>query len=191
MPLKESSRHDCSKHLLAAAGSIDSAWQRAARDLDDILKKLGASRLAIDSAIVTRIPGGVVSHVPVRVQRPIKFGDFHRRPHAVAALLTTFPLVDRLTERTVEPGSYVVRLRPAGHEKFALDLFEPNGERSLSTLAEQKPSPPSPRFSFRFLGIDVDIDPPDDILNPFKHLICLSFLHWRTCFEVPTKIWPL
>ncbi len=157
-----------------------------------MLKKLGATTLSTERAIVSRVAGGVVSHAPIRLRRPIRVGQLYKRPHAVAALMTTRSLVDCLTQTTVVPGVYAVSLRPAGHDTFALDLYDSRGKRVLATSADRKPMPPLPRaLSVTILGIDVDIDPLDDILNPYKHLICISILEWRRCFEIPPWIWPV
>lgn len=178
--------------LHAAHETITAAWTQAARDLKRVFKQLGGAELMSDRAIASKVPGGIVSHAPIRLRRRLRLGDFYERPHLVAGLMTTRSLVDRLTQATVLPGTYAVSLRPAGHDALALDLFDLEGRRVLATSADPKKTTPLARAaSVTILGIDVDIDPLDDILNPFKHLICLSILEWRRCFEIPPWIWPL
>lgn len=174
-----------------ANAALAAAWEPAGRRLAPLLKKLGAAGLARERALATRVPGGMVSHVPTVLPKPVRYAELFERTHAVGALQTTRSLVSRVTQTTLLPGTYLVSLRPAGRETLAFDFLAPNGDRVFGTVAHAKMQQQvPPGISIRFLGIDVDIDPPDDILNPFKHLICVSFLHWRTCFEVPTWIWP-
>lgn len=177
--------------LHAAHESITAAWKQAARELKPALAKLGGAELDLERGIVSAVPGGVVSHVPVRLRRPMRGAELWKRAHVVAALMTTRSLIDRVTEAVVLPGSYAVRLRPAGRERFAFDLHDAAGRRVLATGAENKPMAMAARSqSLGCFGIDVDIDELDDILDPFKHVICVSILEWRWCFTVPPWIWP-
>lgn len=178
--------------LHTAHESIAAAWKQAARDLKPAFARLGGGELDLERGIVSAVPGGVVSHAPIRLRRPKRAADLWQRPHVVAALLTTRSLVDLVTEAIVLPGAYAVRLRPAaGHGRFAFDLHDATGKRVLATAADSKPTAAAARArSLSCFGVDVDIDQLDDIVNPFEHVICLSFLEWRWCFGVPRWIWP-
>lgn len=177
--------------LEAADAALASAWKAQARSLAPLLKRLGTAGFSRDAAIATRVPGGIVSHAPTLLRKAIRFEELFARPHAIAVVQTTRSLVTRTTQAILLPGTYVVRLRPTGRESLAFDFLDAKGGRVLGTYAHAKLQQQVPQgHSIHILGIDVELDPPDDILNPFRHLICLSFLRWRTCFTVPTWIWP-
>ena len=168
--------------------SLAAALSEAVRPLRPALRRLKVHDIDVGTAILSRVGGGGIAHAGVRLKRPIRELDLYRRPHVLGCMATTQPLEDRVTEAVLSPGAYVVQLRPVGGLDFAFDLLGAKGQRVISVPAHGGPSQkPGGGTTIKIFGIDIEINNSDKILNPFKHLVCLSFLHWSTCFTVPMR----
>ena len=168
--------------------SLAAALSEAVRPLRPALRRLKVRDIDLETAILSRVGGGGIAHAGVRLTRPIREIDLYRRPHVLGCMATTQPMEDLVTEAVLSPGAYVVQLRPVGGLDFAFDLLDAKGQRVLAVPAHGGPSQkPGGGTTIVILGIDIEINNPDKILNPFKHLVCISFLKWSTCFMLPKR----
>jgi hypothetical protein len=190
MPRKATSPDDLSK-LQALPESLAQAIEHAARGLRPLLAREKVPGLDLESAILARGRNGAVAHCPIKLRRAISVADLSKQPHVVGVLIAMGKSSERVTEATLEPGAYAVKLRPVCHDQFAFDLLRSDGTRALAVPAlPTRGKPPPPTAMARFYGIDIDINPLDDILNPFHTYICFSFLWWRGCLDFPTPTFP-
>jgi len=165
---------------------LTDALTQAAVSLRPLLRRMRADEISGATAILSRVGDAVLAHAPVRLRRPLREGDLYQRPHIVGMVVTTSALDERVTRTRLVPGVYAVTLRPVCGETFAFDLLDAGGERCLAAPAQAHKA--AERQSARRIspfGFDVDIDNLDDIVNPYAHVICVSFLHWRVCFDIP------
>jgi hypothetical protein len=167
--------------------SLQDAFGQAARGLRPVLEREGARDVDQRTVIFSRVGKGVVAHAPVRLGRPIQLRELLAKPHAVGVLMATQPLQERVTQAVLEPGTYVVKLRPVCPGKMAFDWIGADGKRAIATPTDARPSTIELRIRIRVLGFDIDINELDDIINPFNDVICISFLHWRVCFDFPRR----
>jgi hypothetical protein len=168
---------------------FSAALSAATRALGPLLKREKTGGIATEAAIYSRTDRGAVAHVPVRLKSPIRVAELYRRPHVIGVLVAPNAIRERVTEVIVPPGAYAVKLRPVSCSEFAFDFIGADGRRTLAAPAQMKPGR-TPEENARlsdFYGIDIEIDPPDDILNPFHTYLCLSFLFWRTCLDFPKR----
>ena len=176
------------RELAATETSLAAALREAVRPLRPALRRLKVRDIDMETAILSRVGAGAIAHAGVRLTRPIREIDLYRRPHVLGCLATTQPLEDLVTEAVLRPGAYVVQLRPVGGLDFAFDLLDAKGQRVIALPAHGGHSQkPGGGTTISIFGIDIEINNPDKILNPFKNLVCLSFLHWSWCFTVPKK----
>jgi hypothetical protein len=179
--------HDL-RGLAQAETSLTATLSEAVRPLRPALRRLKVRDIELETAILSRVGGGGIAHAGVRLRRPLRETDLYLRPHVLGCMATTQALTDRVTEAVLSPGAYVVQLRPLGGLDFAFDLLDAKGQRVIAVPAHGGPSQkPSGGTTISFCGIDIEINNPDKILNPFKHLVCLSFIHWSWCFTVPKR----
>jgi hypothetical protein len=190
MPRKAPSSGDLSK-LQTLPNALAQAIEYAARGLRPLLAREKVAGLDLETAILTRGRNGAVAHCPIKLRRTIRVADLSKRPHVVGVLIAMGRSSERVTAATLDPGTYAVKLRPVGHDQFAFDLLRSDGKRALAVPALQTRGKPPPTTAIaRFYGIDIEINPLDDIINPFHTYICFSFLWWRGCLNFPTPTFP-
>ena len=186
MPRTSPIPHELAK-LAALQEDFSAALSVATRALGPLLKREKTGGIATEAAIYSRTDRGAVAHVPVRLKSPIRVAELYRKSHIIGVIVAPTAVRERVTEVIVPPGAYAVKLRPVACCGFAFDFIGADGGRVLAAPAQLKPGG-TPEDNARlkdFYGIDIEIDPPDDILNPFHTYLCLSFLTWRTCLDFP------
>jgi hypothetical protein len=161
----------------------------ATRALGPLLKREKTGGIATEATIYSRTEQGALAHCPVRLKSPIRVAELYRKPHVIGVVVTPTAVRERVTEVIVPPGAYAVKLRPVDCCGFAFDFIGADGGRALAAPAQMKPgqTPEEGTKLSGFYGIDIEVDPPDDILNPFHTYLCLSFLFWRTCLDFPKR----
>ena len=170
---------------------VPSAFETAARGLRPLLKRERTGGLALEATVLSRGEKGGVAHCPVRLKKPMRVAELFKRPNVVGVVVTTRTARERVTRSRLEPGAYAVRLRPIACDLFAFDLLRADGSCALAAPAELSHAPPPASTTLsRFYGIDIQIDPLDDIINPYHMYICLSFLWWRVCLDFPRPTFP-
>jgi len=185
MTRKAQSHTTGSELLLKLRPALTDTIDRIAHTLQPALAREKAGAVAVESGIVCHVHGEIVVLAPIQLQRPLQLADLHGRPYVAAVLATTHALEDCVTRTVLNPGAYLLRLRPCGPERFAFDFLGADGEHKLSTTTDAYERKATLRpMSFSKWGINIDIDKLDDIVNPFCHTICISILHWRRCFEI-------
>jgi hypothetical protein len=189
MPRKTPSPDDLSK-LEALPKSLSQAIEHAARGLRPLLAREKVAGLDLETAILARSRNGAMAHCPIKLRRPIRVAELSKEPHVVGVLIAMGRFSERVTEAPLEPGAYVVKLRPAGHDQFAFDLLRSDGKRALAVPAMQTHDKPPPATAIAFYGIDIDIDRLDDVTNPYGSVFCISFLWERACYRSDTPIFP-
>jgi hypothetical protein len=175
--------------LAALDKDLSAAMSAATRALGPLLKREKTGGIATESTIYSRTEQGALAHCPVRLKSPIRVAELYRKPHVIGVVVTPSAVRERVTEVIVPPGAYAVKLRPVDCCGFAFDYIGADGGRALAAPAQMKPgqTPEEGTKLSGFYGIDIEVDPPDDILNPFHTYLCLSFLFWRTCLDFPKR----
>jgi hypothetical protein len=184
--------------------------QEIIKPLASVLERDGIHEVPLDDSIFTRFESGLVFHASVPLKDGITKNDLGTRTHFVGVLVNTVPLLDAVSRRALEPGSYVVRLRPHLLRGFAFDFIDENHHMVLSTRATStdpggfEALPEKPQALKINLGLlNASIGPKScvDVISgadplpgptfpppgPFcSQEICVSFLKWKWCFVART-----
>lgn len=213
-------RTEMFKDFLQKHRAALSACQEFVKPLASVLERDGICDIPLDTSILTRVKSGMIFHAPVPLHDKATKKDLETRTHSVGVLANTVPLIDSVARKALEPGSYVVQLRPLIKGGFAFDFVDNKNNVALSTCAT---STNPGRFealseetlALRIFGklIDASIGPelcfgpgtitpiggpePTFPTPPFPGpewdcttFICVSFLYWEICVELPTVAAP-
>ena len=187
----------------ALVGTQDHAREAFAalvkKDLGSVLGKSGLRRLRVDTMFFAPVGGGVIAHASFKPRHPVTIANLTRHSPIVTVQLNTIPLVDPVTRSTLEPGVYLVRLRPVGGGRFALDYLLGKDPPVFSTTAYPK-ARQTGDGGVEEDALDGSIEwptgdtIPDDSLRPPGEpgKICLSIYGFYHCWtwEWPDWHWP-
>jgi len=187
-----------------ASGGLDPQWKAIAsaqeqamqafekmvhRAMVPVLGPAGVKKIQREAAIITTMRRCVAVYAPLRERGKLTPERIRREKPKVAVLATMVPLLDPVTLQTVSPGVYAVGLRWVGGKDIAFDLYGEKGRPTISTLAQTKDAGAD---DGSILGFDIDITLPDidSIFPPPNGRFCISFLHWKKCWNWDWPEWP-
>jgi hypothetical protein len=207
------------KDFLQKHSAALSACQAFVKPLASVLERDGIYEIPLDTSILTRVKSGMIFHAPVPLTDKVTKKDLETRTHSVGVLANTVPLIDSVARTILEPGPYVVQLRPLLKGGFAFDFVDKNYNVALSTCATSTDPGrfeafPEEMLALSIFGKLIDASAGPEICfgpgtitpigtgptfpdPPFPgpewdcvSFICVSFLYWELCVELPTVVAP-
>jgi hypothetical protein len=199
--IKQHERSTIFDQLLNKHSDSLSTCQELIKPLSAVLESDGICKLPIDNTIFTRLETGLIFHTPVPLRENLTKKDLGGQIQTVGVFINTMPLIDPISRRQLEPGAFVIRLRPFLQRGFAFDFIDENNNNMFSVLAsptepggyEALPDEPT-SLPLKVGGFNVSVGQKVcvDTISGGTHGphcyrdLCVSFLKWKACWVITT-----